>query len=273
MCAAALLVTSLASAQGSVTLTLRSGEKVSGQLVDLGGAGYTVQVNGNERQIPQNDVAVIDFTGGTMSDADWAAFNDRPQVVLSNGETFNGTLYDISGTSPLRLTIRTSDGERQLASSEVARIVISRPENATATSGTSPASTPRGTRRGTNSAIAVTAPVPGAITVQATQPWTSTGISVRKGQRISFSTTGEVQLSDDPTDIANPDGARKGRYAANAPLRQVLAGALIGRIGNGVPFAIGNQTSIVAPASGQLFLGVNDDGFGDNSGNFQVVVR
>ena len=53
----------------------------------------------------------------------------------------------------------------------------------------------------------------------------------------------------------------------------MLAGALIGRIGNGAPFAIGNQTSIVAPASGVLFLGVNDDGFADNQGNFQVIVR
>lgn len=74
-------------------------------------------------------------------------------------------------------------------------------------------------------------------------------------------------------DTANADGSRQARYAANAPLRQTLAGALIGRIGNGTPFGIGNQRFIVAPASGLLFLGVNDDGFGDNRGNFQVVVR
>ena len=35
-------------------------------------SGFTIRVNGTERQIPANDVAVIDFTGGTMSDADWA---------------------------------------------------------------------------------------------------------------------------------------------------------------------------------------------------------
>ena len=64
-CAAALLFTGAAYAQDSATLTLRSGEKVSGQLIDLGGVGYTIRVNGNERQIPQNDVSVIDFTGGT----------------------------------------------------------------------------------------------------------------------------------------------------------------------------------------------------------------
>jgi len=95
-----------------------------------------------------------------------------------------------------------------------------------------------------------------------------------KGQRLTFSTTGQVQLSDDTNDVATPDGAKSARYAANAPMRQVLAGALLGRIGpTGAPFAIGNQTSIVAPGTGMLFLGVNDDGFADNKGNFQVVVR
>ena len=49
--------------------------------------------------------------------------------------------------------------------------------------------------------------------------------------------------------------------------RQVLAGALIGRIGNGAPFAIGNAADRSSPRpAGVLFLGVNDDGFGDNKG-------
>src|SRR5438067_13112070 len=93
--ATALLVTGAAYAQDSATLTLRSGEKVSGQLVDLGGVGYTMRVNGSERQIRQNDVAVIDFTGGTMTDADWARFTGPTVVVLRNGQTVNGSLYDI----------------------------------------------------------------------------------------------------------------------------------------------------------------------------------
>src|SRR3954471_14029862 len=94
-CVAAMLVTGVAYAQDSATLTLRSGEKVSGQLVDLGGVGYTIRVNGSERQIAQNDVAVIDFTGGTMSDADWANFKGTPLIVLRNGQTVDGSLYDI----------------------------------------------------------------------------------------------------------------------------------------------------------------------------------
>src|SRR3954463_16538193 len=195
LCVAAMLTGGIAQAQENATLVLRSGERVTGQLVDLGGVGYTVRVNGQDRHIPQNGVSVIDFTGGTMSDADWANFTGTSQVVLRNGQTIDGQLYDIGGTSPLKLTIKTASGEQQLSSNDVARIVLARPDNAT--TGTT--------------GVAATAAVAGAITVQANQPWTSTGITVRKGQRITFQTTGEVQLSDDANDIATATGAKSAR--------------------------------------------------------------
>src|SRR5215204_980536 len=136
VCAASLLVAGSAYAQSSATLTLRSGEKVSGDLVDLGGVGYTMRVNGSERQIAQNDVAVIDFTGGSMSDADWSKFTGTSMVVLRNGQTIDGSLYDIGGTTPLRLTLKTSGGDREISSTEVARIIVARPDNvATGTTG------------------------------------------------------------------------------------------------------------------------------------------
>ena len=47
VCAASLLVAGAAYAQTSATLTLRSGEKVNGDLIDLGGVGYTIRVSGN----------------------------------------------------------------------------------------------------------------------------------------------------------------------------------------------------------------------------------
>jgi hypothetical protein len=256
ICAAALFGTGAAYAQESATLTMRNGEKLAAQLVDFGGVGYTVRVNGTERIIPQNDVAVIDFTGG-LTDADWTNFSGTSKVVLRNGQTFDGSLYDIGGSSPLRLTIRTANGEREVASSEVARIVISRPENAVATTG---------------AAIADTPAVPGAITVLANQPWTSTGITVKKGQRINLSTSGEVQLSGDVNDIANANGSKTGRTIANGLLQNGPAGALVGKIGNGAAFGVGGASFILAPADGLLYLGVNDDGFGDNRGNYQVVI-
>src|SRR4029450_4197127 len=130
-------------AQENSTLVLRSGEKVTGQLVDMGGTGFTVRVNGQERQIPTNDVSVIDFTGsGDVSDTDLNRVSGGARTVfLREGQAIDGQLYDIAGTSPLRITLKTSSGERELSSSEIGRLVLSRPANSVATSGTS-SSTP-----------------------------------------------------------------------------------------------------------------------------------
>lgn len=110
------------------------------------------------------------------------------------------------------------------------------------------------------------------VKVPANQPWTSTGIRVQTGQQVAFSVQGEVQLSSSSEDRATAaGGGRSG--SARAPLPGVLAGALIGRVGSGAPFGIGNQTLVPMPATGELFLGVNDDDVGDNSGGFVVDVR
>jgi hypothetical protein len=254
---AALAMTGVAHAQESVTLTLRSGERITAQLVDLGGAGFTILVNGTERQIPANDLAVIDFAGGTMSDADWSRLTDGQQLLwLKNGDTINGQLYDIGGSSPLRITFRTSTGEREFSSREIGRIVFARPTVAVATTGSTfkPATGP-------------------GIAVSSRQPWTATGLTVRRGEILNFNANGEVQLSGSSDDIATSTGATSGRRATNAPVPSAPAGVLVGKIGpNGQPFGISNLSMVTMPATGQLFLGVNDDGFEDNQGEFRVEI-
>lgn len=102
--------------------------------------------------------------------------------------------------------------------------------------------------------------------------WTDTGVYVNAGDVVSLNTSGSVQLSDDAADVAGAAGSRAGRRAAEAPLPDAFAGALIGRIGDSAPFGIGNQTVIRAPASGVLYFSVNDDYLGDNAGRFRVAV-
>ena len=257
---AATAYAGIAQAQENATLTLRSGEKISAQLIDLGGVGFTVRINGQERQIPTNDVAVIDFTGGAMSNEDWAKVAAGQHVIwLRSGETITGNLYDIGGTTPLRLTLHTPSGERVVGSNEVARIVLARTDAAVAgTTGGSPANLAPATGTG--------------IVVSARQAWTPTGITVRRGDVLTFNTTGEIQLSGDATDVAGSAGAKSQRYAPNSPLPRNFAGALIARVGSGQPFPIGNQTRVTMPANGQLFVGINDDGFEDNVGEFRVEI-
>lgn len=252
----------IASAQENVNITLRSGERLTAQLVDLGGVGFTLKVNGEERRIPMADVAVIDFAGGTMSETDWSRVSAGQHAIwLRNGQMLNAELYDIGGTSPLRITVKDANGNRDLTSTEVSRIVLARPSNVAATTGTGP-----GTTTGSTASD-------GSIIVSARQQWTPTGITVRRGETLRLTTTGEIQLSTDSNDVASAAGAKSGRYpTASAPMARVLAGGLLGRIGNGQPFPIGDQTSLPMPASGQLFLGVNDDNVNDNSGEFRVQI-
>lgn len=243
-----------ASAQENATFTMRSGDRVSGQLMDMGGAGFTVRVDGQERQIPTNDIAVIDFTGGGGSQSDWDRVGNGQFVVLKDGQTLTGQLTDVGGSSPLRLSFRINGADRDFTSNDVARIVLGRPANLSApTTGT-------GSTAGADAS--------GNITVSGQQPWTATGIVLRRGETVSTRTNGEVKIG--PT-TANPHGSSD-KNAGN-PMPSIGTGALIGRIGeNGAPFFIGVNGRFQAPAAGQLFLGINDSAFGDNEGSYQVQI-
>lgn len=254
----------IASAQENATLVTRSGERISGQLVDMGGVDFTMRVNGQEHRVRISEVAVIDFVGGGQGLPDTelsAVTGDRHIAVLRGGTSVQGRLYDISGTRPLKITFDTGSGQRDFTSTEVGRIYLARPPGAVPTPGTTPPPPP--------------AAGPGqTIAVPANSPWVSTGITVREGDMVSFFASGEVRLSSDPNDVAGPAGAKSQRYAAGAPLPRAYAGALIGRIGRSAPFGIGDQTDpIRMPARGTLFLGVNDDDLNDNSGQFTVTVN
>lgn len=249
---------SAASAQEAATIVLRSGERVSGQLIDHGGVGFTISVGGANRTIPTGEVAVVEFSGGsTALSADMAARlnNGQHVVVLRNGQGIAGNFHDIGGTTPLRITIDTDSGRREFNSSEVGRIYLAPVGGSAGTAGAQPGA-------------------PGSVVVVANQAWTPTGLIVRRGETLTFQTTGEVQLSGDGNDKAHSAGAySQRRPGAGAPLSQELAGALVARIGNGQPFAVGNNTVVTMPEAGQLFLGVNDDSLGDNAGQFNVSIQ
>jgi Ca2+-binding EF-hand superfamily protein len=108
--------------------------------------------------------------------------------------------------------------------------------------------------------------------VNSQQRWIDTGIIVRAGDIIRLQSSGQIQLSDNTSDVAGAAGALSRRMANDAPVSGVYAGALIGKIGTYSPFAIGDQAQVTAPASGQLYLGVNDDHLPDNRGEFTVNV-
>ena len=113
---------------------------------------------------------------------------------------------------------------------------------------------------------------PDGVVVKATERWTNAGVYVRKGDLVRIDSAGTVQLSVDAADTSSPGGAGSGRRAPSAPMPDRPAGGLIARIGNGPPLFLGADASFRANATGQLYLGVNDDHVADNRGEFRVKV-
>jgi len=112
-----------------------------------------------------------------------------------------------------------------------------------------------------------------AVIVPSNVGWTSTGIAVKRGQHLRFEPSGEIRLSFATDDVAHAAGALNARRNGKAPIPAIAVGTLIGRVGNGQPFSIGDSTNpFDMPADGRLFLGVNDDHVPDNSGNYVVKI-
>ncbi|HSL22148.1 MAG TPA: hypothetical protein VK886_11470 [Vicinamibacterales bacterium] len=257
---------SLAQAQVNATMVMRSGEKFTGQLVDLGGIGLTFRYGGVERQYRPGDIAVIEFEGApprALSQEELRHLNDGQHVIIfRDGRVVVGHFVDLGERDPLRVTVATESAQSNYHSNEIWRIYMA-PPPASYTSGV--------TTPGTTASTAQPAP-PGAIVVAGNQQWTPTGLIVRRGETIRFSATGHVQLSGDSNDRAQPAGAFSGRKTPGSPMPEAITGALIARIGEGKPFGIGDLPSVQMPESGPLHLGINDDYVGDNTGQFNVQV-
>lgn len=247
-------------AQVTATLVLKNGQRHTGQNLGyrIDRPEISVRTGQHEEpRVPIDQVAYVDYGGSPEVNVDLSG--SEHALVLRDGSVIKGQVIELSHTNrgdqttPYLVVFRTSGGEeKRLPVNQVARVYFSNSGSAP-TTGVTP-EVPEGV----------------GIAVPGNQQWTPTGMVVRRGEVITFNTTGDVRLSGDQSDLAGSSGARSGRRAPNSPLPQHLAGALIGRIGNSAPFPIGDQTSIPMPAAGQLFLGINDDNLSDNSGGFRV---
>jgi hypothetical protein len=108
--------------------------------------------------------------------------------------------------------------------------------------------------------------------VNASTAWNDTGVTVRAGQEVYFSATGRVRWGPGRQD--GPAGERGGPRNEARPIPSRPAAALIGRVGDSDDFFfIGDDAGPVRMrAGGRLYLGVNDDMLGDNSGSFRVTI-
>lgn len=280
--AAALLSTvvgsSVAAAADRVTLVLRSGEKITG---DLDGQTenriYVRTTHADQPKVPIDQIAMIDVGGDAINPSaeEMAqAAGSAHYLIPRNGGPYKGQFIRLEGSptaadpKPVVIVFKKESGEEsRIAVSETRRMYLGNytPPSTSSTSA-SPSATPMGAGERT-------------ITVAANADWIDTGLTVRQGSVVTFSASGEITLSGDQNDKAIPTGSTTGRMAANAPLPSSSAGTLIARVsgargrGASAPMAIGNQMTVPMPAAGRLFVRVNDDQLGDNTGQYEVRIK
>jgi hypothetical protein len=259
----ALAVTAAAQVPGApATIVMRSGDRIAADVIDIAAPGLLIRQNGQERNVPPSEIAQIDFAGDGRSSA---GAGGQPRILLRNGQTVDGRLSDIGGNQPKILYVDTSSGQRQFNSDEVALVVLN-PTGAAST-----AAAAAGSNRVAGTAGTLGRRQTTTFTVPGNQQWIETDVNVQQGANVDFRVTGEVEYA--PNVRVTAAGApRNAPGGPEVPLANAPAGALIGRIDNGQPFVIGRNTSVRMPASGTLFLGINDDNVSDNNGNFRVLL-
>ena len=257
------------SAAERVTVITTNGQRTSGTVASHGpsgenreGSSLTLTTdNGQERRIQLDDVAVIDFAGDAPPAAELQALpsGSTNVLVLRSGQKEEGTFVDMYKGDSLKF--RTQSGTRDYAIRDVSRIYIA--PGAAHTAFNTPAAA---------AAVGTSGSASTSVRVDAKQGWTDTGITVNAGDRVVFNASGQIAFGRGAGQTADPNGNAAERRA-NYPDPTVPVGALIGRVGNSAPFAIGMQTQPLGmPASGRLMLGINDNELGDNSGFFTVTV-
>jgi hypothetical protein len=271
-----LALTTLAAA-ADVTYVLNNGERHTGQLVYHTGTNIGLIQNGNERTFPVSDVAVIIYNDGDprpseirqLPTSDNPPELERHTLVMRDGRVLHGKVYHwnpgdvVFDTTSGRATYNANDVARLYLSGPPARRLFGSEESSLQAPGNNGRG--RGFGRGRMGRAQTTVQIP------ANQRWTDTGIVVQAGERIAFSASGSIEFGKGMT--TGPDGDRNFGSRPGYVTQEVGVGGLIGRVGNSAPFAIGStSTPITMPVGGRLFLGVNDDGYSDNSGAYEVAV-
>jgi hypothetical protein len=275
--AAAVAALGLARTQGTVTYILTSGERVSGAIASSSEASPAMprgelnleRANGEELSFGMEQVAVIDYAGGTPSSEELAALpaaEGEQMVMFRDGNFWHGRFEDLR---PRELRFRVTGRLEVVSVGQISRIYLN-PNRAKELLG---AGAGRQTQQPGGRAVVRgwQGMEAGPIAVPATQAWTNSGLTVRRGDRLQFTATGQIRLNSAMT--STPAGL-PGARPRGLPLQNQPFGMLIAKIGDERAFPIGTGTEPIAMnANGTLWFGINDANVADNDGEFVVHVR
>ena len=115
-------------------------------------------------------------------------------------------------------------------------------------------------------------------------PWTDTGLDLTTGETVHIVASGTINNGSVFSQIATNSPAGQGLVttsggctAAVTPQQGFLAPglpcwSLIARVNSGAPFAVGTLDTLTIKTPGELWLGVNDNAFGNSAGVWTVTI-
>jgi hypothetical protein len=270
-----------ALAAEQATFILSNGERRTGELSASGpeAANFSngkLTISG--QQVPIDQVAVIDLTGGGQPPAielSRVPATGGQAVVMKSGHAEAGKFVNIVRGDTL-LWEDHNGQQQQYPLRDVSRIYLNAASAHAAYRQPASQSTPASPASSSPSAVGTSGQAQaGAKTVRvnANQPWTDTGITVKENDMVSFQASGQITFGQSQGQQAGPDG-NPAAHSPNYPIPALNVGTLIGKVGSSAPFGIGANTApIRMPANGRLMLSVNDNEIKDNSGSFNVVIN
>jgi hypothetical protein len=132
--------------------------------------------------------------------------------------------------------------------------------------------------------VPISTPASYQFTVSSTQPWQGTKIIVKNGDKLTISYVVGTWSSEpgvfsraEADGVTLPDGSQipiNTLCFCGEPVPGFSTQGLVGKIGNGKPFAIGNLYNKPEASSGKLLLQINDgvNGLSDNVGSVMITI-
>jgi sRNA-binding regulator protein Hfq len=251
------------------TIYLKNGSVIKGKVSSFADDQFTVMLNtgsASRATIYYGDISRIEFdsTGMTATDA---GPRDTPiRETPSKGTVRQSPVTDQPAPRDDRADVPPRSGGSSSATDSGTPPDTTKPVAVPPDSGSSDSTPP------------VTTPRKGAgktttVDVIAKRDWTSTGMIVRRGDRIRISASGTVTLDPATGQTSGPEGIDQADAKKLMPDKPT--GSLIAVIGadNDDFIFIGSAVEFTAARDGLLFLSVNEGNLSDNSGSYKAAIE
>lgn len=266
------------------TIHLKNGSVIKGKVASFADDQFVVVLDtGSSRYMSRamifiGDVARIEFDSAptiatdTNSQRETASSREPASAVTQprDGERDSSSRTTKPSDSQIRETATPPDPQPSSPTvrepvKETIKETVKEPESTGVSTAEVPEAVPTSKKPGPVKTVNVD--------VVAKRDWTSTGLIVKRGDRIRITAAGSVTIDPTSQQTSGPEGTDVADARKLMPDRPT--GALIGVIGadNDDFIFVGRSAEFTATRDGLLFLSVNEGALSDNTGSYKATIE